>query len=137
MRQIPGGQDRESGVNFRLLLSIFTALPFLFLSYFLLCSLCLKGHLLVCHSEICKGSSLNGHLSEKVTVPPNSSSRSHFQHACGRWLTRRSLLSVGLSVSRVGRGLATYTIVCLRCLCLATHTNCMSSGHMCCFIFRE
>lgn len=55
---------------------------------------CFKGHLLVHHSEICRGSSPNGHLSEKVTAPPDSSSRSHFLHACGHRLTRRSLLSV-------------------------------------------
>lgn len=65
---------------------------------------CLKGHLLPCHSETCRGSFLKGHLVEKMTVPPDSSWRSHFQHSCGHWLTIRSLLSVSLSVSRAGRG---------------------------------
>lgn len=64
--------------------------------FFCAASTCFKGHLLVCQSGIFRRSSLNGYLSEKVTAPPHSSSRSHFQHACGRWLTLQSLPSVCL-----------------------------------------
>lgn len=74
-----------------------------FFFFTFLCSLYMFWRPLACLSSWNMHSSLNGHLSEKVT-PDSSSSRSHFQHACGRWLTIRSLLSVSLSVSRVGRG---------------------------------
>lgn len=62
-------------------------------------------------------------ISEKVTVPPDSSSRSHFQHACGRWLTVHSLLlcsSPGKGAARNTYHPATYTIVRLQCLCGGT-----------------
>lgn len=92
-------------------------LPFSLFSSLLLCT-GFKGQLLVCHSEICRGSFLDGHLLEKVTVPPNSSSRSHFQHACGCRVTIWSLLSVCLSVSRVRRD-PWHTPLCNR-YCLST-----------------
>ena len=60
----------------------------------------LKDRLLACHSQICRGSFLKGHVAENVTVPPDDPLRSHFQRACGRCLTRGSLFSVS---------------VCLRC----------------------
>lgn len=95
---------------------------FFFYVFFCAACACFKGHLLVCHSEICRGSSLNGHLSEKVTAPPDSSSRSHFQHACGRWLIIHSLrfrLSPAQGAAHIHiPPCKMYTIVCLPCLCL-------------------
>lgn len=60
-------------------------------------------------------------ISEKVTAPPDSSSRSHFQHACGRWLTVRSLLlcaSPGKGAARNTYHPATYTTVRQQGLCV-------------------
>lgn len=95
---------------------------FFFYVFFCAACACFKGHLLVCHSGICRGSSLNGHLSEKVTAPPDSSSRSHFQHACGRWLIIHSLrfrLSPAQGAAHIHiPPCKMYTIVCLPCLCL-------------------
>ena len=57
---------------------------------------CFKGHLHVCHSEICRGSSPNGHLSEKVTAPSRQFFKVSFS-ACLRPLADHKITAFCLS----------------------------------------
>ena len=70
---------------------------------------------------------------KKWQRPPDSSSRSHFQHACGRWLTIWSLLSVCLQ-SRERPTMHTtlqHTLLSPSTGFTSSHRHQLSSGHVC------
>lgn len=81
-------------------------------------------------SEICRGSFLTGHDSEKVTAPLNSSSRSHFQHACGCRLTMSSLKC--LSPEQTVLPCSLFIFYRASTVFTSSLKNCMSLGHSSC-----